>query len=76
MPTSEDVFSEDAASLMNRLESNFIYLSAKGIEYEDLLRKCLITPVCGLGTKSMRITTRAFELTREISDSLRRKYSL
>jgi hypothetical protein len=76
VPTSEDVLSEDATSLMNRLESNFEYLSAKGIEYEDLLRKCLITPVCGLGTKSMRITVRAFELTREISDSLRRKYSL
>ncbi len=76
VPTAEDVFSEDAASLMNRLESNFEYLAAKGIEYEDLLRKCLITPVCGLGTKSRRVTIRAFELTREISDGLRRKYSL
>jgi hypothetical protein len=76
VPASDDVFSENAETLMNLLESNFKYLSSKGIEYEDLLRKCLITPVCGLGTQSMQITVRAFELTKEVSHSLRRKYSL
>ncbi len=76
VPTSEDAISEDAASLIKRLESNFEYLSAKGIEYVDLLRKSLITPACGLGTKSIPTALRAFELTREISHSLRHKYSL
>ncbi|MDP2718844.1 MAG: hypothetical protein Q8P44_03295 [Dehalococcoidia bacterium] len=76
VPTSEDVFKEDADSLMNRLEYSFEYLAANGIEYEDLLRQSLITPACGLGTRSMQTTVRAFELTREVSGRLRQKYSL
>ena len=43
---------------------NFEFPSAKGIEYEDLSRKRLITPVWGLGTKTMRIIIRVLELTR------------
>jgi hypothetical protein len=76
VPTSEDALGEDAASLINRLESNFEYLTAKGIEDDDLLRKSMITPVYGLGTKSMPTAVRVFELTREVSYSLRHKYSL
>jgi hypothetical protein len=76
VPTSENVFDEDAASLMNRLESNFQYLSTKGIEYEKLLTNCLITPVCGLGTTSLQTAVRAFDLTNQISAGLKRKYSI
>lgn len=76
VPTSEDIFNEDAISLIRRLESNFEYLAAVGVDYHELLKKCLITPACGLGTKSRRIAVRAFRLTREISSMLKQKYAL
>jgi hypothetical protein len=76
VPTSDDVFKESAANLVSRLESVFRYLSGRGIKMENVLGNSLITPVCGLGTKSEQIMLRAFELTREVSFRLKQKYSI
>ena len=72
VPTGDDIFREGAESLVRRLESYFQYLVHEGMKFEQILSQSLITPVCGLGTKSEQITLRAFELTREVSAKLRR----
>ena len=76
VPASNDIFHEDASGLMKRLESNLEYLATRGVDFNSLLRNCLITPVCGLGTMNKKVTIRAYELTKEVSCRLRRKYSL
>ncbi len=77
VPTEDrDVYKESAASLMDRLESSFKYLSRRGIDHRRLLENSLITPACGLGTRSENMTIEVFELTRDVSSKLREKYDL
>ncbi|MDI6806545.1 MAG: hypothetical protein QMD14_01870 [Candidatus Aenigmarchaeota archaeon] len=76
VPNDEAAFNESSDSLMKKLESNFNYLAEKGVSYDYLLENSLITPSCGLGTRSEAITVKTFELTRELSSKLREKYKL
>jgi methionine synthase II (cobalamin-independent) len=79
VPTEDEVISkESVANLMEKLEGNFNHnhLAEKGISYDDLLENSLITPACGLGTRSEAVAIKAFELTKELSGRMREKYKL
>ena len=67
---------ETAPNLLARLEKLMRLLSGKGIDYDILLERCLITPSCGLGSISSQAAVKALELTAEVSREFRRSHKL
>jgi methionine synthase II (cobalamin-independent) len=70
----ERLANETAESLVGRLEQAMGLLVKKGIGFDNLVRHCLITPACGLGTVSVDNATRALELTAQVAAEMRRRY--
>jgi len=66
VPTSDAVRRETADSLVQRLESCFETLEAKGIARELLLKRAMLTPACGAGTLSVEDAHRVFRLLGEV----------
>ena len=74
VPTvEEDIFSATADGLVTRLEAAMNLLVKKGIDRDLLYERALITPACGLGTVSVQAAERAFALTREVSEKVRKQ---
>ncbi|PIU56328.1 MAG: methionine synthase, partial [Chloroflexi bacterium CG07_land_8_20_14_0_80_51_10] len=67
---------ETAPNLLARLEKLMRLLSGKGIDYDILLERCLITPTCGLSSISSQAAVKALELTAEVSREFRRSHKL
>lgn len=65
---------ETAESLAARLEQAMSLLIRKGISEDLLVRRCLITPSCGLGGLRPEQADRALELGASLSKLLRDKY--
>lgn len=63
----ESLAHETASSLLERLQELMRLLSGKGISYNKLLERSLITPSCGLGSLSLEAAEKALELTAEVS---------
>ena len=78
VPThSPEVLSEQMSdALVLRLKDNLHALTAKGIEFEVLLKQSLITPSCGAGSLAPDLAERALSLTREVSDRMRNESGL
>ncbi len=75
VPSSEASLDEETMeSLTERLEEAMGLLTTKGIPFELLIRRSLITPSCGLGSLSIEAATRALELTRGVSREFRKRY--
>ena len=74
VPTSDKVARLDAQALADMLTEQMERLAGKGFSVSDLAERCLITPSCGLGTLSEELAVRALQLTREVSDLMRRRY--
>ena len=68
--------SETVGSLVERLHEAMNLLVRKGVSFDDLINSSLITPSCGLRTLSEAAAQRAFELTVEISETMREKYDV
>ncbi len=49
-------------------------VEALGFSRAEVLRQSLITPACGLGTRPPEAAKRAFRLTAELADRLRREF--
>ncbi|HEY48481.1 MAG TPA: methionine synthase [Dehalococcoidia bacterium] len=64
---------ETAASLLERLEETMGLLSKKGIDYDILTSRCLITPSCSLASVSTEAAARALEMTAGVSSAFRKK---
>ncbi len=73
-PDPSRVEKENAESLIARLEEKMQLLVDKGIDKEVLLENCLITPNCGTASMSIELAERAYELTRAVSDGMKKKY--
>ncbi len=71
VPTSEVVEDLDAELLLKELENRVAQLEAKGIDREQLYRQSMITPACGMGTKSIAVADRVLDLLVELSDLVR-----
>ncbi len=72
----EALMSETVGSLVERLHEAMNLLVRKGVSFDDLINSSLITPSCGLRTLSEAAAQRAFELTVEISETMREKYDV
>ncbi|MDY6843362.1 MAG: hypothetical protein SVW57_04635 [Thermodesulfobacteriota bacterium] len=75
VPTSCEVFREDSDSLLKRFVTIVDMLEKKGIDRKILLRRSLITPSCGVGSGTNKLTNRIYRLTSELSQKLRDHFS-
>ena len=76
VPADEDALAHETADdLIQRLEEAMSALARKGIDFDLLRERCLITPSCGLAPLSPEMATKALQLTVEVSRQLRSKYA-
>ncbi len=77
VPTNKsDIKKETPEDLLARLESAWERLIALGFDQKRILAQSIITPACGLGSLSRQTATKAFRLTRHISEHIRSKFDL
>jgi hypothetical protein len=60
-------------ALMRDLEARVDEVAAKGIDRKQLFRQSLITPACGLGTKTVELADGVLDLLGELSQRLRER---
>ncbi len=73
VPTTGFTGSETADGLVDLLEGGMKLLSDAGIDRSVLLRQCLITPSCGLGSLQPEQAEAILKLTREVSYEMQRR---
>jgi methionine synthase II (cobalamin-independent) len=73
VPTTGFTGSETADGLVAQLDDGMARLIAMGIERKTVLRQCLITPSCGLGSLTTAQAEAILKLTREVSDKMQRR---
>jgi len=60
--------------LVEKIKSQFDILVQKGIDKKIILKKCLLTPSCGLGTVPEQDADRVLEVLKNTSLALRKEY--
>lgn len=73
VPASDEAADHSIESLYDKLLESIKMISKTGIEEQLLMRRSVITPSCGLGSLSERLAERILELTRGVSDILRKE---
>ncbi len=74
VPKDDRVFDVTAGGLVESLEAGFDALERSGIDRRTLAGRSFVSPSCGLGPASVEVAARALELTREVSDAMRKRY--
>ncbi len=75
VPTDPDALAgETVKRLRERMDGLLAKVEALGFSREQVLKQSLITPACGLGTRSLDAAQRALELGRDLAASLRAEY--
>ncbi len=67
VPTSKSVMEETSMSIFNRFSGELERLQSKGIAWEKLVSRSLITPSCGMGTLPENLTDDIMKKIREVS---------
>lgn len=77
IPTLDtDILPEtNTEKLIEKYENAISYLIKKDINKEIILESSLITPACGAGSLNIEQAERAMQLTSELANALREKYS-
>lgn len=70
VPTTDRAFGETSETLFRRLEMLWKSLARQGIDSEFLAHRSLVTPACGTGLLSPKLSHRIYELTRQVSETL------
>jgi methionine synthase II (cobalamin-independent) len=73
VPTGAYTGKETAGMLIEWLETNMKRLEGSGIDRKTILRQCLITPSCGMGSLTPEQSLAILKLTREVSDRMQKK---
>ncbi len=77
VPNNEQILNETPQSLAERMRAGFKLISdraaARGVRItaDDFATRSLITPACGLGSTTVDVAERVFEVTRQMSDILK-----
>ncbi|MEK6744304.1 MAG: hypothetical protein AABZ15_11865 [Nitrospirota bacterium] len=72
VPTGAFTGKETADLLIEWLETNMKRLEGAGIDRTTILRQCLITPSCGMGSLTPEQSLAILKLTREVSDRMQK----
>lgn len=75
VPTGAYTGTETAGMLIEWLETNMKRLEGAGIDRKTILRQCLITPSCGMGSLTPAQSLAILKLTREVSDRMQKTRS-
>lgn len=67
---------ESESSLLDNLEDKMGLLAKKGVDYNIIRSRCLITPSCGLESLSAGEAGKALELTAAVSAGFRQRHSV
>ena len=70
VPTTGFTGKETTAELVVQLERGMQRVTDSGIERSVILRQCIITPSCGLGSLATAQAEAILKLTREVSDKM------
>jgi len=73
VPTGAFTGKETADMLIEWLETNMKRLEGTGIDRNVILRQCIITPSCGMGSLTPEQSLAILKLTREVSDTMQKK---
>jgi methionine synthase II (cobalamin-independent) len=73
VPTEAFTGAETSGLLIKRLEQGMERLEQFGVKREIILRQCLITPSCGMGSLSQEKAEAILKLLREVSDGMQKK---
>jgi hypothetical protein len=77
VPTSEAALELDAAGLQQALDERLDELVAKtGLDRGQLLRQSLLTPACGMGSKTIELSDHVLDLLVELSARVREREGL
>lgn len=71
---SDDIEKETVESLVTRWESQSTALEALGFDKAATLAQTFITPACGTGSLPLDLANKVLVLTRQVSDTLRKKF--
>ena len=71
VPTSEKITEETPESLVQKLKDGIKNLASKGIDENLIWEKCLVTPSCGTGSLSVKLSENIFGQLCEVSKILR-----
>jgi len=70
VPTAEFTGQETAEGLVAKIEAGMKTLGKQGIDRARLMRQCLITPSCGMGSLTPGKTEAILKLLREVSGKM------
>jgi hypothetical protein len=73
---SDDIEKETVESLITRWETQSTAIEALGFDKATILAQTFITPACGTGSLPLDLANKVLVLTRQVSDTLRKKYGL
>jgi len=73
VPTGAFTGNETADGLLAKLAAGMQRLEAAGVDRKTLLRRCLITPSCGMGSLTPEKAEAILKLTRDVSDRMQKK---
>ena len=77
VPNDEDALAKESlSSLQDRLGEAMAPFTRNGVKFRQIIAQSLITPSCGLATLSFEAANHALELVAEVSNNLRRKYTV
>lgn len=71
---AEKLERETVASLSDQWDQKVKQLKSLGIDQKKLISQSLITPSCGAGSLSVDLAKKALELTRGVSQEIRKRY--
>jgi methionine synthase II (cobalamin-independent) len=71
IPTSDIALSTSAEQLLAELTDRVDQLESKGMVRDQLYRQSLLTPACGVGSKSERVADRVIDLLAELAHLVR-----
>jgi hypothetical protein len=73
VPSSEKINQVTPESLVTKLKQTMEKLVSKGIDFNLLLQKCLLTPSCGTGSISLELSNKVFNYLKEVSNIVRKQ---
>ncbi|MFH1856100.1 MAG: hypothetical protein ABH836_02570 [Candidatus Omnitrophota bacterium] len=74
VPTQDIPKDLSAQMIVEKIEKQFDVLAQKGIDKKLILKKCLLTGSCGLGTAEIKDAEKVLEVLKGASAILREKY--
>ncbi len=66
----------DLNFVINIFDKAVKYLTKKGIDERIIIENSLVTPSCGAGSLSEELAGKAMKLTKQLSDTLKERYSI